>query len=350
MEYGAVREMQWDCQVCGHKGILGRHEQCSQCGASQPANVHFYPIENAPEVTDSSLIKEANAGADKVCPYCGGSYDGLHSSCPLCGASLTEAVDVNSQPSKTRRAEATQTGSEYANYTPQREIPWGIVGIVVGSLMALILVVFLISQAVRTDDYPANVSGFSWSQSVQTEYLVTHTGSAWEGEVPAGVRIISSSRQLYAQPTKVVGSQKKASGSEPNPNGKPYVCGIATKNNGFSADKLCQPTQIAYINVPVTALADPIYKLKYQYEYDTWDAGRTVSESHAGRETFWPIVTFAYNERERSRSGTYTVQFHLKKGGDKQWSTNSQAEWEKYQNGQQVTLVINKFGAVVGIK
>ena len=73
----AVREGRWDCQYCGTMGILGRHTVCTSCAKSRPEGTKFYLADDAPVVTEGQQLKEAQLGADWICPYCASSNRGI---------------------------------------------------------------------------------------------------------------------------------------------------------------------------------------------------------------------------------------------------------------------------------
>jgi hypothetical protein len=65
-----IKVGRWDCEACGHIGVLGPETKCTKCGAPRPKNVKFYLSSDAEVVKDEKQIKEALAGADWVCNFC----------------------------------------------------------------------------------------------------------------------------------------------------------------------------------------------------------------------------------------------------------------------------------------
>ncbi|MCA9606483.1 MAG: hypothetical protein KC619_12845, partial [Myxococcales bacterium] len=70
---GRKIEMHWVCSSCGHRN-LGRHKSCQRCGDPKDASEPWLMPEDpgaAPSVTDPALLRQANAGPDWQCGYCG---------------------------------------------------------------------------------------------------------------------------------------------------------------------------------------------------------------------------------------------------------------------------------------
>ena len=61
----------WDCDACGHKGILGDQYSCSSCGSGRPEDVKFYLPSDAEVVEDAAGIAAAEAGSDWQCAPAG---------------------------------------------------------------------------------------------------------------------------------------------------------------------------------------------------------------------------------------------------------------------------------------
>ena len=55
----AIQVGRWDCQQCGHVGILGPETKCPNCGAMRPKGVRFYLPKDAQVITNEEEIKKA---------------------------------------------------------------------------------------------------------------------------------------------------------------------------------------------------------------------------------------------------------------------------------------------------
>ena len=91
-----VIEMQWVCSTCGTRN-LGRHKVCQRCGDPKDASEPWLmpgETRGAPSVTDPTLLRQADAGADWQCGYCGSHQKRLDGRCAQCGAAQTEGARV----------------------------------------------------------------------------------------------------------------------------------------------------------------------------------------------------------------------------------------------------------------
>lgn len=89
-------EMHWVCSSCGTRN-LGRHKQCQHCGDPKDASEPWIMPEDtraAPSVTDPGLLRQASAGADWQCGYCGSHQKRLDGACAQCGAAQREGKAV----------------------------------------------------------------------------------------------------------------------------------------------------------------------------------------------------------------------------------------------------------------
>lgn len=80
-------ELVWRCPKCGSVNP-GPQRFCTGCGAAQPADVVFEQPVGAQLITDEAKKKEASAGADIHCPYCGTRNPAGTEICKQCGGDL----------------------------------------------------------------------------------------------------------------------------------------------------------------------------------------------------------------------------------------------------------------------
>ncbi|MBL8150351.1 MAG: hypothetical protein JNN15_10545, partial [Blastocatellia bacterium] len=79
------REGKWKCTYCDAVN-LGRELKCGSCTATRDKDVKFIYDEDAPEVTDTSLLERATGGAEWLCETCGCSNVSNRQECKQCGA------------------------------------------------------------------------------------------------------------------------------------------------------------------------------------------------------------------------------------------------------------------------
>lgn len=83
-------ELIWTCDSCGTKNP-GPIKSCTACGAPQPLNVQFEKVDTRSFdfIKDQALIRMAQIGADKHCPYCGTRNLADTATCVKCGSDIT---------------------------------------------------------------------------------------------------------------------------------------------------------------------------------------------------------------------------------------------------------------------
>jgi hypothetical protein len=79
-----IVENKWTCKSCNAQN-LGRNMNCKNCGAKKAPDVEeqMGSPDDIP-VTNTEMLKQANAGANWVCGYCGGQERNLNNECKTC--------------------------------------------------------------------------------------------------------------------------------------------------------------------------------------------------------------------------------------------------------------------------
>lgn len=327
----AIREGRWDCGSCGHTGILGRDMSCPKCGFRRPEGVKFYLPDDADVVTDETLIKRAESGADWVCEWCGASSVATANVCSQCGA---ERGTSPSQQVKEYASDEVPRSSEDTYQKPQAPMKQAmpsspasgggglspkLIAIIAGVLLVIVVGGYFLF---RTKDVAASVTGISWERSIEIERLTTvvEEGSS----VPPGGRLISQS-QVEVSETVQTGTET-------------YVCGQEDLGNGMFKDKEC---------------TRPVYGTRYRtetvytYEIDRWITSRTERASGSDRKPYWPRSNLSSDEREGSRNETYIVMTQDAETGKTYDVKISQEKWQRYEIGQKVNLKVNALGASI---
>ncbi|NTW49381.1 MAG: hypothetical protein HGB19_06575, partial [Chlorobiales bacterium] len=180
----AIRVGRWDCQVCDHKGILGPETHCPQCGAPRGKNVKFYLPDDSEAVQDEATLKEAKAGVDWICDYCGADNKAANTQCRSCGNARTqtdsgrqERVILNEPPPANEPALRQQDSSKIKR---KAIIYFGIIAIV----FALLFAVF------RTKEVDVTVTGHTWERIVEVEKYIPVIEEDWS--LPQGAKLKNS--------------------------------------------------------------------------------------------------------------------------------------------------------------
>ena len=356
----AIREGAWDCPHCGRKKNRGPDKFCGGCGAPRGEDVRFYLPEDAREVTEAAELARAQAGPDWICPYCEGDNPGGNAFCSGCGAPRDGAA--SRQVVEHRDGAPPPAPPPLPQPAPQQIIskaPGGGAlkkGCGIGCL-GLLLVVGLFWFLGRPREATLTVDGFSWERSVQVEALRTVTEEAWEGELPAGARILSTSRQVHHTNRVQIGTERKSrTVSERVQVGTERVkVGTRDLGNGYFED--------VYEDRPVyedrsheetyeepVYRQDPVYAVKVRYEIDKWLQERTEKAAGQDRSALWPDVSrLAGQERPGARTESYEVRFRDEKGKPCVLRTQSEAEWRRFEPGGSYRAEVRPGGEVTRI-
>lgn len=391
----AIREMLWDCQSCHTRGILGRHKQCTGCGAPRPQGTKFYKQENAQAITDSSLLQQAAAGPDWYCLHCSAANPGNKEKCSQCGAekgtSPSHKVtdyppgqmptvgnlpldDPQPQPRPRRRASASSpTTSLDSSVYSERPVPlwaFGLLGLAIAGLILWLL--WPSKMTVR-------VSDMSWERSVTLEASSLVVGEGWS--LPEGARLLNQqTRQNGTTPVLDHYVQKVRQSCSDVPDGfttdtvqdcgnvqtgtNSVDCGDRDLGNGFSEDIYCDVPKYEYrcepkaVQVPKYRNVcvpenynDPVYRYEpvfqeyYTYETTVWNFSREPTLSAHDSRPRWPEFILEPNERESRRFQKYVVVF-VSDEGKNYTKEMSLGEWERFDLDDEVEVKVNSLGMI----
>jgi hypothetical protein len=323
----AIREGRWDCIRCGTKGIFGRSKVCPNCQSPRPEGVKFYLPEDAQEVTDAEQLKQAQAGADWICAFCGASNEAGRAICKQCNA--PREAESTQQQVKDYALGATPTWGDNSDDPSPSPLPpksKKTRNLLIGAIAFVFsLCVGFCSLFMITKEVTATITGFSWERTIAVEAYRTVTESGWS--VPAGGRKISERQEKYD-------TRRIKTGTET------YSCGQRDLGNGHFQEKRC--TRDTYRE-------EPIYKTKYIYEIERWVTDHTERATGKDHKPYWPRVSLAsQKQREGGRTETYTVYFKDEK--QKTYKLNpSLSDWQTYEIGEKRKIKVNMLGDATGI-
>jgi hypothetical protein len=336
----AIREGAWDCPHCGRKKNRGPDKFCGGCGAPRGEDVRFYLPDDAQEVTDAAELARAQAGPDWICPYCEGDNPAGNAFCSGCGAPRDGAA---SRPVVEHR--------DAAPVPPPLPPPQPVVATPAGGrlkkgcgigCLGLLLLTVLFWFLGRPREATLKVEGFSWERSVQVEALRTVPEEAWEGEVPAGARVLSTSRQVHHTNRVQTGTERRTrTVTEQVQTGTERVkVGSRDLGNGYFEDvyedrPVYQDRSHEETYEEPVYREDPVYATKVRYEIEKWLPARDEKVAGQDRAPSWPagISRLAGQERPGARKETYEIRFRDEKGELCVLQTTDEAEWRRFQPG-----------------
>lgn len=286
-------ELIWTCDSCGTKNP-GAIKSCTACGAPQPVNVSFEQVDAQVfnYIKDEALIRMAQQGPDKHCPFCGTRNLADAVQCVQCSGDLT--VGAVSRPSGMvvgQNAQPAEMDLDASRPVPDYERAG--MAVPKGALLLFLLVVMVLCgffawntiKRNRTTDVNARVLTSSWERSVAVEAYQAVTASDWRANIPSGVTVYGCSPRLrYTSSTFVSGAEEEC--------GEPY-----TVDTGTGIGEVVQ---------------DCVYKVYADYcNFETmqWVQIDTVTTTGTDQLPDWPDLTLLQNQRLGGKSERYTIQF-----------------------------------------
>ncbi|NLE84458.1 MAG: hypothetical protein GX603_08090 [Chloroflexi bacterium] len=323
-------ELVWTCDSCGTRNP-GAIKSCTACGAPQPIGVKFEKVD--PDtfnfIKDEALVRQAQAGPDKHCPYCGTRNLAEAETCIKCGGDLT--VGATSRPSGVileddavpPQPQKTATQPEVA---PQRKpLPkWALIVIALVLLACCVSGVVYFTRMSQTDQLDATVTQTYWQRQVALEAYQLVKANDWEDLIPPNANIYDCQlRHRYNSDTPVQDATEVC--------GEPYTVDTGT---GFG-----EVAQDCYYEV-----------YEYYCTYDTmqWVVINTLVEDGYGTNAIWPSTSLGMSQRLGTPTERYTITFTTN-SGEYDYSTTDYNLFQQASQGSDWVIEVNGFGDVTSI-
>jgi hypothetical protein len=311
--------------------------------------VKFYLPDDSAEVTEAAALQRARAGADWICAYCGADNPAENAFCSGCGAprdgtKTREIVEHRFDSPPPPAAPAKPKSTRW-----RQGCGLGCLG-----LLALIGLVLYLAAPKKQD---LTVTGFHWTRTIAVEELRPVTESAWEGEVPAGARILGSSREVHHVDHIQTGTRTRTrTVSERVQTGTEKVkVGTRDLGNGYFED--------VYEDRPVyedrsreesyeepVYRDQPVYRRRFRYEIEKWLPGREAKAEGQDRSPAWPDPRLAARQREGGRKELYEVFFRDAKGKPAYYKAPSEQVWRSFAEGRTYKGKVHGSGEVAEIE
>ncbi len=358
----AIREGAWDCPHCGRKRNRGPEKFCGGCGAPRGEDVKFYLPDDAREVVEADELRRAQAGPDWNCSFCEADNRADQAFCSSCGAAhdadaLARPVAVQPlvpPPPPVAAPAGLVSAVPAAGETPPAGKSRWKRGCQIGCL-GLLALGFLVWLLGRPTEATLTVSGFRWERTIAVEELRTVTEQGWEGELPAGARSLSTSREIHHHNQVQIGTETRTrTVSERVQTGTERVkVGQRDLGNGYFEDVYeDQPVyedrdrQETY-REPIYR-QDPVYRIRHRYEIDKWVASREAKAGAADHTAVWPDPDLGEKEREGERKEAYEVLFVDKDGAGSVYKARDEVDWRGFEEGAKVRAKV-RGGEVVEV-
>jgi ribosomal protein L40E len=337
-------ELEWMCPNCGTRN-RGRVKSCTNCGAPQPENVQFErPVEETP-LADAEARREAAAGADIHCPFCGTRNPGTAVTCSKCGGDLVEGRrraagrEMAPAPIAPKLLTCTNCGTENpaSNATcvkcgaplprlaplagpavasaagtqvaPKMANTRLLVGIAAGLALACAAAAFFLF--VPTSSVPATVSDVYWQTSVPLQEMQTVAYVNERGSPPSDAFDVScrtDSQEVCEQKT-------------------------IDRGNGLAeVVEECRTETEQYCS----------------YRREEWRTVQTYTEEGHDFSVLYAQPSLAFDQRLGDESVDYSVLF-ITEDGTKSYSPNDYEEFVQFDIGSTWTLRLNAVGGVMSV-
>lgn len=326
-------ELVWTCDSCQTKNP-GAIRSCTACGAPQPFGVQFERVDPSTFnfIKDEALIRMAQSGPDKHCPYCGTRNLAEAQTCVECGADLTVgatdrpvgAIVVNDPAAAEPQAGVQQDAKETLR-GPKKPLPkWlPIVGILaVIALCAFIALYF--SRMNQTDRMNATVAQTYWQRQVAVEDYRLVQRADWEDSIPSNVNPYNCDlRFRYNSDSPQANSEEVC--------GEPY-----TVDTGTGIGEVVQ---------------DCYYKVYDEYcSYDSmeWVVIDTLTLDGYNSNASWPRSNLTSNQRLGNSSESYVITFNVD-GKEIPYRTTTYELFQQAATGTHWVVEVNGFGDITSI-
>jgi hypothetical protein len=314
-------EMLWDCAQCNTKGLLGTSQRhCPVCGAAQDPKKRYFPKEGE----EVEAKNHRFAGVDWHCGYCNTPNSAAADFCTNCGAGKdgTKPVELIVE----KLPEPVPKSTKMPSW-----LVWSL------GLFGLFVVVML-SLFFSKHEVTATVAARNWQREIQIERLMPVSESAWCDSVPSGAYGMSRSQEVRST-NKI-------------PNGQD--CHEVRQDKGDGSF-------VKHTECTTRYREEPVYSDRCHYQIKRWQPSRklkadNLSATNSGNNLAptWPSASLNPSalggERIGAKSENYELTFKRDKNDtsdNKKWTCNvSEAVWNKYQNGNKVTIKVRATGGM----
>lgn len=315
-------ELVWTCDSCGTRNP-GPIKSCSACGAPQPPNVQFEKVdaEAFDFIKDQALIRMAQIGADKHCPYCGTRNVAEAVTCVECGSDITVGAHTRDA---NRVMEKPMPPAVALPAEPRAKMPTLVLVLIVIAMLAMCFFVgTYLAKMNQTETVTGTVSAVSWQRSIEVLGYRQIETSDWKDQIPAGLSPYDcTQRYRYDSDVEVPNSKEVC--------GEPYTVDTGTGVGRVQQDCVYQ-----------------VYDDYCSYQTMTWTLIDTLAVNGSDLSAYWPEAQLTSNEKYGNANERYTIMFTAD-GTSYQMTTTDFELYQRALPGSRWALDVNSFGDVRG--
>jgi ribosomal protein L32 len=359
-------ENSWTCASCGSATQKGRHTTCQACGATKGKDVvdRIPDPDSAPHVTDKDMLRDAAAGANWVCEYCGKQERNNRGDCTYCAAMRGDDSEVIKRTQSAEGTLVSKIAEQVALdidreivkdlFTPVRwylrrsvQIKVAIAAAVIGFLVWLGLFLFL-PHEVNTA-----VTSTTWERTMQLQQRETRHKSSWDDQRP-------DSHFNDECRTKQRGTEDcnphDCNAHTESYNCNPHDCNcrnVCTDNgNGYSTcNQECSTCYDSCDKTVYDTCYDqcPVYDQWCEYDYYAWPTILEKTTSGSDHNVRWPDMPTPKKLQRIKSKEKYKVVFS---GEDDSWdiAPGNVEEFKIYKQGARWKIKVNRAGKVEPLK
>jgi len=360
-------ENKWSCDSCGSSEQLGRHLECTNCGAPKKKDVidRIGDPDTETPIIDLARVREAKAGANWICEYCGKQERTLHGKCRYCaGEKEIEAETVNSSqrrtgglrytPKETLEEQPESVAARIPSVKPRR---WWhrrknqAAAVLIAAVT--VMVTWLGYWLFVPMEVDAKVTQVSWEYTKHLKQRETHHGSDWEDSRPSShFNDQCETRQRGTENCHPYNCNPRQQSSSC----RPHECNCSNvctdQGNGYSSCtqscSTCYDT--CYETVYDTCYEQcPVYDEWCEYDYYTWPIIQTeVSSGVNNHDMKWPILETSQEHQKIESISKYGVKFQDTEDSGEKWdhSPETADEFITYLTGDYWKIKVNRAGMV----
>ena len=364
-----IIELTWECSSCHHVN-KGRHTQCQSCGSPKEADEKdIMPGDSTKvaSVTDAERLREANAGANWVCEYCGSQERNLNGSCRNCaGKKDMDSFHPEARETKRyhpeqdmkpgtpirRNDDFTSSFDRYEvdfEFARQRKTRMIKIASIIGGIA---LVVGLLLWIFMPYEVNAEVTGIHWEHTVNLEQRFLKHGNDWDGNMPSDAHNVKCVTKFK--------EYERCNPHDCNPHQVSYDCrphdcncreSCSPSGNGYaSCTTTCSTCYDTWYRTEYDTCYDqcPVYDEWCSFDYHEWDVIKTNVVGGTTHEEHWPdFPTNGRSDLRNTHKGEYEVKFYSQEK-DKTWDykPDDLEEFRKYNTGAPWLIKVNRAGLV----
>lgn len=319
----------WKCEFCETLNP-GPIKTCTSCGAPQPPDVEFLRVdeEKFNFIKDEALIREAKAGPNIHCPFCGTRNPATAELCSNCGGDLTMGGKAREAGQKVRtRAEAEAEKPlpvDVPKPKKQRSRSFTIFAII-AALAVITGCIVMLMLLLNTDDVTATVTDVAWERNVAVEEYTIVTRYDWWDEIPANGDVQSCTLSY------------RYTSEQPQPNSTEVCSEETVEDTGTGVGEVVQ--ECVY----------EVYDEYCEYTALDWVLVENVTTSGDDLDPYWPNPNLTSEQRFGQQSESYVIIFRGD-GETYRYTTSNVNLFLDAEPGSRWRLEVNQLGGIQSIE